>query len=264
MYTKPHALYDLEYWIAWMQCLGRLKMVKAVRIAIVEDSATDRELIKKNLHQYEKENDIRFDSVEFSDGEDLVVNYTADYDLIFMDIQMAFMDGMKTAQRVRKLDFDVLIIFLTNLPQYAIEGYKVNAFDYILKPISWPSFRESVSRALLRIKPREKEYVTVSIDGGKTKLQVDRICYVEAQDHILLYNTLDGRIMTKGTMQEAEMHLGTDRFFRCSRSYLVNLSYVETYRGCDISVNGDMIQVSRRRRKDFLNALNMYINGENV
>ena len=238
-------------------------MERVVRIAIVEDSASDRELLKKNLRRYEKEKGIQFNQREFLDGEDLVTGYTADYDLILMDIQMAFMDGMRTAKRVREMDSDVVIVFISNTPQYAIEGYKVNAIDYMLKPISWFSFSESLTRALLYLKPQDKRFITISLKGGKTKLETDRICYVEAQDHVLVYNTLDGNYVTKGTMRDAEAQLSADRFFRCNRCYLVNLKYVETYQGCDVRVNGDIIQVSRRRRKSFMDALNAYMNGDN-
>ena len=237
-------------------------MERDVRIAIVEDSDSDRELLKKNLARYEAERGVRFDLTEFSDGEDLVTGYTADYDLILMDIRMTFMDGMRAAKRVRELDSDVVIVFISNTPQYAIEGYKVRAMDYMLKPITWFSFSESLGRALNSVKSHQKSYVTIALKGGKTRLETERICYVEAQDHQLVYNTLDGNYVSKGTMRDVEAQLGEGHFFRCNRCYLVNLKYVETYKGCDIIVNGDVIQVSRRRRKSFLDALNAHMNGD--
>lgn len=102
--------------------MGEGAMERAVRIAIVEDSDQDRELLKKNLSRYEREKDIRFDLTEFSDGEDLVTDYSADYDLILMDIKMTFMDGMRAAKKIREMDSEVVIVFITNMPQYAIEG----------------------------------------------------------------------------------------------------------------------------------------------
>ena len=100
-----------------------------IRIAIVEDDRHDREALKKCLNRYEKENQMKFSVTEFQDGEDIVTDYTASYDLIILDIEMAFLNGMKAAEKIRELDTNVIIIFITNMPQYAIQGYKVNALD---------------------------------------------------------------------------------------------------------------------------------------
>ena len=89
---------------------------------------------------------------------------------------------------------------------------------------------------------------------------MDKICYVEVRDHDLIYHSTKGDIVTKSSMKEAEDTLGGTKFFRCNRCYLVNLEFVETYQGSDIMVNGDTIQVSRSRRKPFLDALNEYMN----
>ena len=175
-----------------------------IRIAIVEDDRHDREALKKCLNRYEKENQMKFSVTEFQDGEDIVTDYTASYDLIILDIEMAFLNGMKAAEKIRELDTNVIIIFITNMPQYAIQGYKVNALDYILKPISYFSFSESMVRALAKVKTPEKEYITIVLKGGKKKLDVARICYVEVQDHVLIYHTLDGDFETKGTMRDTD------------------------------------------------------------
>ena len=231
-----------------------------IRIAIVEDDRHDREALKKCLNRYEKENQMKFSVTEFQDGEDIVTDYTASYDLIILDIEMAFLNGMKAAENIRELDKDVIIIFITNMPQYAIQGYKVNALDYMLKPISYFSFSESMGRALHRVNVQEKEFITIALKGGKKKLDIGQICYVEVQDHLLIYHTTEGNFVTKGTIRDAESQLDAKRFFRCNRCYLVNLEYVDNYMGSDVSVNGDIIQVSRSRRKPFLDALNEYLN----
>ena len=231
-----------------------------LRIATVEDDAHDLEALRTHLNRYEKENGLKFLITEFRDGEDIVTDYSADYDLILMDIEMAFLNGMKAAEKIRELDKDVVIIFITNMPQYAIQGYKVNALDYILKPISYFSFSESMVRALAKVKAPEKEYITIVLKGGKKKLDVARICYVEVQNHVLIYHTLDGDFETKGTMRDTDNQFDPRKYFRCNRCYLVNLEYVDNYMGSDVSVNGDTIQVSRSRRKPFLDALNEYLN----
>ena len=104
------------------------------------------------------------------------------------------------------------------------------------------------------------QFITIALKGGKKKLDITQICYVEVQDHLLLYHTTEGSFATKGTIRDAESQLDAKSFFRCNRCYLVNLEYVDNYMGSDVSVNGDTIQVSRSRRKPFLDALNEYLN----
>ncbi len=236
-------------------------MPRIIRSAIVEDNREDRELLIRSLRRYESEYDQPFNIREFSDGEDLVTNYSADYDLILMDIEMTFMDGMTAARRIREKDPDVVLLFVTNAPQYAIEGYKVRAVDYILKPISWFTFSESLRRALEYIRADREDSITISLRDGKTRLKTERICYVEVQDHQIIFNTLDGRYVARGTIREVEEQLPPERFCRCNRCYIVNLKYVEAYQGYNLTVNGDVLQVSRRQRKSLLDAMNVYMNG---
>jgi len=233
-----------------------------IRIAVVEDDPLDCEALMQNLHRYGKEKNLFLETTAFSDGEDLVTDYAANFDLILLDIEMAFMNGMETARCVRELDPEVPIIFVTNAPQYAIEGYKVRAMDYILKPISWFSFCESLDRAFQYCSTRDRQYLTVAMKDGRIRLDVDDICYVEVQDHQLIYNTRRGRYVTKSTIREAEAQLSLPQFFRCNRCYIINLKHVEAYKGYDVKDSGDVIQVSRRQRKSFLDALNAYINGD--
>lgn len=181
-----------------------------------------------------------------------------------MDVEMKFMDGMSAAEEIRKMDTEVVIIFITNMPQYAIQGYRVDALDYVLKPVSYFAFTQRIDRALTRLKKREKKYLTIAVKGGMMKLDLSEICYVEVQDHDLIYHTVGQDYRTKGTMRDAEESLADgmkeERFFRCNRCYLVNLDFVENFQGSDITVNGDCIQVSRARKKAFLNALNDFMN----
>ena len=167
-----------------------------LRIATVEDDANDLEALRTHLSRYEKENGLKFQVTEFRDGEDIVTDYSADYDLILMDIEMAFLNGMKAAEKIRELDKDVIIIFITNMPQYAIQGYKVNALDYMLKPISYFSFSESMGRALHRVNVQEKEFITIALKGGKKKLDI-------AENFIKEFFGLSKEIASNDILQEA-------------------------------------------------------------
>ena len=231
-----------------------------LRIAVVEDDKTYAAQLKEYLVRYGTEKNQKISVALFPDGEDIVTDYSAEFDIILMDVEMTFMDGMTTAERIREKDNEVVIIFITNMPQYAIQGYKVDALDYVLKPISYFAFSQRIDRALTRVKKKEATYITVAQKGGKKKLNVDKICYVEVRDHDLIYHSTKGDIVTKSSMKEAEATLGGTKFFRCNRCYLVNLEYVEDFRGNDVTVASDVIQVSRARKKAFMDALNDYMN----
>ena len=229
-------------------------------IAVLEDDKTYAAQLKEYLVRYGTEKNQKISVALFPDGEDIVTDYSAEFDIILMDVEMTFMDGMTTAERIREKDNEVVIIFITNMPQYAIQGYKVDALDYVLKPISYFAFSQRIDRALTRVKKKEATYITVAQKGGKKKLNVDKICYVEVRDHDLIYHSTKGDIVTKSSMKEAEDTLGGTKFFRCNRCYLVNLEYVEDFRGNDVTVASDVIQVSRARKKAFMDALNDYMN----
>lgn len=231
-----------------------------LRIAVVEDDKTYAAQLKEYLVRYGTEKNQKISVALFPDGEDIVTDYSAEFDIILMDVEMTFMDGMTTAERIREKDNEVVIIFITNMPQYAIQGYKVDALDYVLKPISYFAFSQRIDRALTRVKKKEATYITVAQKGGKKKLNVDKICYVEVRDHDLIYHSTKGDIVTKSSMKEAEDTLGGTKFFWCNRCYLVNLEYVEDFRGNDVTVASDVIQVSRARKKAFMDALNDYMN----
>lgn len=231
-----------------------------LRIAVVEDDKTYAAQLKEYLVRYGTEKNQKISVALFPDGEDIVTDYSAEFDIILMDVEMTFMDGMTTAERIREKDNEVVIIFITNMPQYAIQGYKVDTLDYVLKPISYFAFSQRIDRALTRVKKKEATYITVAQKGGKKKLNVDKICYVEVRDHDLIYHSTKGDIVTKSSMKEAEDTLGGTKFFRCNRCYLVNLEYVEDFRGNDVTVASDVIQVSRARKKAFMDALNDYMN----
>lgn len=231
-----------------------------VRIAIVEDDNTYTDVFKKYLDRYGKESGEKFQIFTFQDGEDIVENYKAGYDIILMDIEMRFMDGMTSAEEIRKNDSEVVIIFITNMPQYAMKGYAVEALDYVLKPINYFAFSQRIDRALARMKRRMRKYVSIAYKGSVRKIDINQIYYIEVQDHDLIYHTKEGDFSERGTMREIEQNLERDGFFRCNKCYLINLEYVEGFQEGKVLVGNDQVQVSRSRKKELLDVLNNYMN----
>ena len=231
-----------------------------VRIALVEDDAGYRRELTEYLDRFARESGAHFSVSTFSDGAEIAEGYTANYDIILMDIAMSFMDGMTAAEAIRRVDDEVVIIFLTNMPQYAMKGYSVGALDYVLKPVSYFAFSQRIQRALNRMERRARKYISIPFKGGMRKLAVSQIAYVEVQDHDLTYHTAGETLSAKGTLSEAEALLGSESFFRCNKCYLVNLEYVDRVDHNNIPIGGEHIQVSRARKKALMDALNNYIN----
>ena len=127
-----------------------------IRLALVEDDALYRSQLREYIDKYSAASGEKFTVTEFSDGDEIALGYKAVYDIILMDIEMKFMDGMMAAEEIRKKDTEVIIIFITNSPQYAIKGYAVDALDYVLKPVSYYAFSQRLSRAIERAARRAR------------------------------------------------------------------------------------------------------------
>lgn len=232
-----------------------------IRIAIVDDDSTSIELLKSYIMQYQRERGEEMSVTAFSDGDELVENYKAEFDMILLDIEMRFMDGMTAAKKIRESDPEVVIIFITNMTQYAINGYQVNATDYVLKPVSYFSFSQSLDRALVRMGKRVKHYIAISVKGGTVKLGVAEICYVESQGHRLIFHTKTDEYVTFSTMKEIEEKLKDYHFFRCNKGILLNLAFVDGVQDGCVIVNNEMLVISRGRKKDFMEELTNYLGG---
>ena len=163
----------------------------------------------KYLLQYEENHGEQFQITSFETGHEIAYQYKANYDIILMDIELGAVSGMEAAEIIRTMDRDVVIIFITNSPHYAIEGYKVEALDYVLKPISYYAFSERLSRAIERMGRRQRKYLRVGISRGRVKkLDISSILYVEVREHSLIYHTKEGNLTVSGSMRDVEQEIG--------------------------------------------------------
>ena len=153
-----------------------------------------------------------------------------------------------------------MIIFITNMPQYVMEGYKVQAFDYILKPITYFAFSKTINHAIERMAVRKRQYTTIAIRNGIQRIDVQELVYVEVRDHELIYYTTGESYAARGSMKDAEEALKNFSFFRCNKCYLINLAHVERVQNNDIFLGKYVIAVSRARRKQLMDAINDYLN----
>ena len=132
-----------------------------MRTAIIEDIAENTKILLNHLQQYEKETGISIHITSFQNGMDFISDYHPVWDLILLDIEMPLMNGIETARKIRQLDPDVLIIFVTCMAQYAIEGYSVRALDYILKPVHYYSFASKMDQVMEILATRQKKKLII-------------------------------------------------------------------------------------------------------
>ena len=229
-----------------------------IKIAIVEDEELYAKQLNEYLRQYERENGEAIEVTIYSDGDRIVDKYQSQYDIILMDIEMKFMDGMSAAEEIRKIDTEVVIIFITNMTQYAIRGYAVDALDYVLKPVSYFALSQRLNRAIGRMRKRESKMIMVNMKGGIVRLNIANIYYIESQGHKLILHTILGDYETSGTMKEMEGKLLDMNFCRGNKGYLINLQHVDGISdGCAI-VKDERLILSRARKKEFMEALTKY------
>ncbi|MCR5397056.1 MAG: LytTR family DNA-binding domain-containing protein [Lachnospiraceae bacterium] len=230
-----------------------------IEIAIVDDEDSYVQTLLEFLSKYENDSGNRIHTTVYHDGDELLQNFGCQFDIILMDIQMKFMDGMSTAEEIRKLDTKVLIMFITNLMDYAIRGYEVDALDYVVKPVEYFSFSQKLNRAIQRLDKRSGYEMSINVPAGLKRVSSDSIYYIESDRHNLVFHTTEGQFVTRAKMQDYDNDLSGHGFFRSNKGYLVNLRYVEGIeQGCCV-IQGDYLPVSRSKKKEFMKALTQYI-----
>lgn len=232
-----------------------------VHIAIVEDEDMYAEQLQKYLQRYRKEKGCSIKITRFTDGDEIAEEYAGTYDVILMDIQMQFMDGMTAAEKIRQMDEDVVIIFITNMTEYAVRGYEVDALDYVVKPIEYFAFSRKLDRAFSRIKPKTHNYISIPTENGMKKLDLDAVLFIEIQDHTLYYHTENEYVKSRGrgVMRDMERKMQPYGFFRNNNCYLVNLKHVDSVEDSSCIIGNKTLQISRAKKKAFMNALVQYI-----
>ena len=232
------------------------------KAAVVEDDPDVREMLAGLVEEYARERAYGAVVMRYADGYAFMGDYKGDFDVLLLDIDMPGINGMEVAEKVRAAGDDVIIVFVTNMAQYAVAGYSVRALDFILKPVTRGGFMMKFDRVCRELGHRISDgRVRLANRKDTRSVGVGDIKYVEASNHDLVYHLFDGNFRMRGTSTEAEKTLAPYHFVRCNSCYLVNLNYVQAIRGYIAVVDGDELQISRPRRKAFVQALNDYLGG---
>lgn len=238
-------------------------MNQPLKCIIIDDEPLARELLKSYV---EKTPDLSLLGCFESAAESVKYAVSGNADVIFLDVDMPLLNGIEFASVVSE---ETSIIYVTAYEQYAIQGFKVNALDYLLKPVSYPEFLKSVGKAMTwhamrrayqatNSGPRQpsQELLTVKADYRLVQMRIDSIKYVEVQkDRVIFYREEGNPISSLMSMKELEELLPSDRFMRVHRSFIVNLNKVEIVERNRIIFGKTYIPISESKKDDFISRL---------
>lgn len=233
-----------------------------IRIAVVEDNEEDAKVLSSYITAWCAANDKEpIGCTLYSDAVKFLEEGSRAVDIVFMDIEMPYMNGMEAAVEFRKYNQEAILIFVTRVTRYALQGYSVDAVGYLVKPVGEESFRGVFEKALrLHYERSSQHTVMLKTKEGMVKVSVDRIRYIEAASHMLCIYA-GGKVYKVWSGLDKMMELLPESFVCCHRGYLVNLKYVGCVNkdGLQIVGNPDLlIPISRQRRAEFMQKLTKY------
>ncbi len=233
------------------------------KIAIVENSDDDTQVLKNYLEKYSNENNTKFEFSFFPNGIIFLKDYTTEFDIVFMDIDMPHMNGLEVAKELREIDTKVILIFITNLAQYAIKGYSVNAFDFVAKPVLYYNFSTMLKKAMIKCNYEKKTEITINTPRKVVKIDLLEILYIEVSNHRLTYFTYTDEYECWGSLKNIENDFLYSGFAKANSSCLVNLRRVKELTGSEVKIdNGKVIYLSRGQKKDFCKKFAEFTFGE--
>lgn len=229
-----------------------------MRIAVIDDEKAVGMQIESFVKEYCKIKDVPAEIVRYEEAVSFLENYSkANFDAVFLDIKMPKMNGLRAAELLRQADDNVIIVFITNLKQFAIKGYSVDATGFVVKPIDEYDFNILMDKIVRIHNTRKSDLCTVNTVDGICRVKARDIHYIEVIKHKLIYHTVDGDINSWGSLVTAEKTL-PQNFSRCNVCYLVNLQHVQAISGEYVKVAGTPLKIARSRKKEFIADLARY------
>ena len=214
-----------------------------MKIAICDDQIFFHNDLKKHLESYSQKRHLDFMYSDYTNGSDLLKS-NFDYELVFMDFQMKGLNGLQTAQKLRKKNKDVVIIFMTNFPNIVFDAFEVNAFRFLLKPIDPQKLEDALDKYMSSFITNDN-YIILKIDDIYKRLCIDDIIYAEAADKYCYVSIKNDNFLYRKTLTELEKQLPSDKFFRCHRTYLVGMKHIVSHTNNEILLDNKEKEIGR-------------------
>lgn len=233
-----------------------------MRIAIIDDIVEDRSILRRCITAYLEQRCVSADYYEYCNGEIFLLEAQKEaFTVAFLDIYMEGINGMEVARALRQFDENCILVFITVSPDYALEGFKVRAMHYLVKPFACVELERLLSEILDRL-PNHDQYIEIKSRGEYIRLYYSDIVYAEHFSHrIYIYTPAQKVITIRQSFRQFVVPLQEDsRFFVCSRGVIVNLEHACDFEerffimdeGSKVLVNRDLVKEARQALMTYL------------
>ena len=227
-----------------------------MKIFLLEDELSQQIRVEKHIAEIAKELEIKLEVIstgKISEFENYI-QHSDIHQLYFLDIHIQDNEycGLEIAKKIRDINPSVILIFLTSFPEYALSGYKVKAFDYLVKPLSYLQLENVLDQAISELKSNEKHFLIIKDSGNIFKIKFPEIIYIETYNRNILFHLTSGSEITGHESLKAYEDKLDERFYRCHTGYIVNMAYVTSIqKDCAILNSNVTVPVSRYKKKKF-------------
>ncbi len=236
--------------------------MEVLRVLIVEDDDDQANTIRGYLDRFSEQHGVSIQVSRMRSALELLDGKRR-FDLILMDIDLPGISGMDAIRKLREYDQETQVIFVTNLAQYAVSGYEVDALDFMVKPVRYIDFMIRMEKALRVLSRRQDKNLLITNREGVQIISSRNLAYADVLDHEIAYHLVSGELIThRASLNKLEEELEGLSFVRISKSCLVNVLHVRSIVGAAITMTtGDVVYVSRNMRKTALAAIANYYGG---
>lgn len=230
-----------------------------IRIGICDDEAYMLDMLAEKVSAFFKRENMEITVFPFQSGKALL-DCGKKLDIVFLDIQMGGPDGLDTAKELRSWGYSGFLIFVTVLRECVFNAFEVQAFDYLVKPLQEDDFLRTMNRLLLSIRTHREKQLLIQKGTEWSIVPFDDIVYCEIINRKVYLHLKDKPVLDYYDRIENLERKLDERFFKCHRSYLINLRYLKSYKpGQAYLTNGEIIPVSRLRGDEFAAVILRYM-----
>lgn len=223
-----------------------------IKISILDDNVSAINELTSFLTNYEKEHNLEFKISSFTNGFNFLDSVKEGYNIAFLDIDMPAINGLDVARKLRAIDKNITIVFVTNMASCAINGYEVEATDFLVKPIRKEQISFCLNKCMSKIVDAPYKKLTIKTKEGYISIKDTDIVYAEVNLHSLIYHMDNSSFEAYGSLKDLESVLDENKFVRCNSCYLVNLDYVQKIDGDECVLPNTTLPISRSKKKNFV------------